>query len=101
MFAEEMLKKMYFNTAFIGLPNISYTGILSTSSLSELSIKKAVIEHSERTVILVDSSKLGNPDFLQFGLLSEVDTLITDSNMPKDFLNYCENIGVNVIVAEV
>lgn len=34
-FAEQMLKAIYFNTVFIGLPRISRTGVLSTSSMNE------------------------------------------------------------------
>ena len=49
-FAEQMLKSMYFNTVFIGLPRISKTGVLSTSSMSELSIKRAAIDHASQVI---------------------------------------------------
>lgn len=101
LFAEQMLKSMYFNIAFLGLPNISPTGILSTSSMAELSIKRTVMEHSTSTVVLADSSKLGSPDFLQLGHLSEIDTLITDSNIPQSFVDYCITLGVKVIIAKL
>ena len=67
-FAEQMLKSMYFNTVFIGLPRISKTGVLSTSSMSELSIKRAAIDHASQVIVLADSSKIGEPDFLAIGV---------------------------------
>ena len=99
-FAEQMLKSMYFNTVFIGLPRISKTGVLSTSSMSELSIKRAAIDHASQVIVLADSSKIGEPDFLAIGNLSEVDVLITDSKIPADFVRYCESIGVRTIIAQ-
>lgn len=101
LFAEQMLESMHFNIAFIGVPSISYDGILSTSSISELSIKQTVMKHSSSTVILADSSKLGSSDFLKFGHISECDTIITDSNIPREFVDYCTNQGVRVIIAKL
>lgn len=100
-FAEDMIRSMNFNTAFIGVPRVSMNGILSTSSISELNIKKAAMERSRKVVVLVDSSKLGEPEFLEVGHLSQVDTLITDSKIPAEFVNYCRSLNVNVIIAEV
>ena len=101
MFAEQMLQSMHFNPAFIGLSRISEDGLLSTTSTSELSIKRTVIEHSQKVVVLVDSSKLLDHDFLEIGNLSQVSTLITDSNMPTSFLSFARKLGVEVLVAEV
>ncbi|GIP59803.1 DeoR/GlpR family DNA-binding transcription regulator [Paenibacillus sp. FSL W8-0186] len=100
-FAEQMIECMNFNTAFIGLPRISMNGVLSTSSISGLRIKQAAIQRSKKVVILIDSSKLGDPEFLEVGHLSEVDTVITDSNIDPSFVTYCKSINVNVIIAKV
>lgn len=100
-FAEQMIECMNFNTAFIGLPKISMNGVLSTSSISQLRIKQAAIERSQKVVVLIDSSKLGDPEFLEVGHLSDVDTVITDSNIDPNFVTYCKSINVNVIIATV
>ncbi len=101
VFAERTLSAMHFDTAFIGLPNVSMTGILSTESITELSIKKSIIANSEKAVALVDYSKLGKPDFLELGQLSDIDVLVTDSKMSTEFTDLCRSLGVEVIVAEV
>lgn len=100
-FAEQMIQAMHFNTAFIGLPKISMTGVLSTSSISELRIKQTAIERAEKVVVLIDSSKIGNPEFLEVGHLSQVDTLITDAKIDPKFVTYCKSLNVNVIIANV
>lgn len=98
VFTEGMLDGMYFNTAFIGLSNISKRGILTTSSQSELTLKQKVLARSERAVILVDSSKLGSPDFLEIGRLVDIHVLITDDGMDADLLRECQSAGVETII---
>lgn len=92
IFAENMLDTMHLNTAFIGLPNISPQGILSTSSTSELAIKRIILSHTDRVIVLADSSKLGPADFLSIGHLSEVSVLISDTGLPRDFVDYCNGL---------
>lgn len=98
-FSDSMMKTMHFNTAFIGLPRISADGTLSTSSMSELTIKRTAIDRSNQVVILADSSKLGDSDFLEIGHLSEIDVLITDEKIPPEFVQYCRAQNVQTIVA--
>lgn len=100
-FAQSMLSAMHFNIAFLGVPHISRNGILSTSSDVELPIKRAVVENADKVVLLVDHSKLGDPDFLVQGHIRDIDVLITDDKMPEEFLSTCRNEGVEVIVADI
>lgn len=99
LFAEQMLAAMHFDVAFIGLANVSPAGIMTTSSMSELSIKQTVIRNSDRAVVLADSSKLGAPEFLRIGSLAEVDDFITDANIPAPFIELCKTIRCNLIIA--
>lgn len=100
-FADEVLEQMHFDTAFIGLSRISKDGLMTTTSLSELSIKKRVIANSKHVVVLVDSSKLRDPDFLELGTLSQISTLVTDSRMPQSFQELVKKSGVELVIAEV
>ena len=101
MFAEQVLDTMHFDFAFMGLYGISADGSLSTTSTNEFSLKRKVMERSDHIVIMIDNSKLGAPSFLQMGHVSEVQTLITDSDMPKSFIETCRKASVDVIVAPV
>lgn len=99
MFAEKILDTMHFDYAFLGLYGISEDGRLSTTSTHEFSLKRKVMERSDHIVLMVDSSKLGAPNFLQMGHISEAQTLITDSNMAKSFIETCQKEKVEVIIA--
>lgn len=101
MFAEQVLDTMHFDFAFMGLYGISADGSLSTTSTNEFSLKRKVMERSDHIVIMIDSSKLGAPSFLHMGHISQVQTLITDSGMPKSFIETCEKANVKVMIAAV
>lgn len=101
MFAEQVLDSMHFDYAFIGLYGITEDGSLSTTSTHEFSLKRKVMEHSDHTALLFDSSKLGSPSFFKMGCLSEIQTIITDSNIPRTFVKTCQKSGVEVILAPV
>lgn len=99
MFAENMLHTMHFDCAFLGLYGITEDGYFSTPSTAEYSLKRTVMEHSKRIVIMIDSSKLGTPSFLQMGHISEVNTIITDSHIPASFVEFCKKNNTEIMIA--
>jgi DeoR/GlpR family transcriptional regulator of sugar metabolism len=99
VFAEQMISTMHFDMAFFSVPKVSLDGTLSTPSLAELPIKKNAIQRATTVVLLVDHSKLAEPDFLEQGKISDVDIVITDAKMPPDFLDMCRKAGVKTMVA--
>ena len=101
IFAETMLDTMNFDYAFLGVYGITEDGYLSTPSTAEYSLKKAVIQHSRQVVLMVDSSKLGTPSFLQLGHLSQVDTIITDSHIPQSFVECCRKNNTEILIAQM
>ncbi|MCT1901894.1 DeoR/GlpR family DNA-binding transcription regulator [Oceanobacillus sojae] len=100
-FAELMINAMNFDIAFIGVPKITPAGILTTSSIDELMIKKAVIKKAKKVIVLVDSSKIGEPDFLELCHISKIDTIITNKGIDEGFLQTCEEEGVEVVLTDV
>ena len=54
---------------------------------------------SEKIVLVSDSSKFGmvNPSY--FGDIQDIDTIITDEGIPKEYLKICDSLGVEVIIA--
>jgi len=101
-FSTKMLEEMHFDIAFLGFSGISKDGFLSTQSTNELALKRSVISRTSRSVVLVDSSKLGiSEQYLQIAHLSNVDTLITDSRIEPAFIEYCQNLSIHLIIAPI
>ncbi len=101
LIAEQAIETMNFTTAFFSAPLVSLNGYVSLSSISELSIKKKIMCHAKKNILLFDSSKLGSPDFLNFAKISSFDIIITDSNIDPEFLKICKETNTDLMIAPV
>lgn len=100
-FAEDMIKKLRVDLAFTGVGGLGENGELYSGSIVEAGVKQLLMEISNQTVILADSSKIGHEDFVSFGNLKDIDYLITDSKAPAHILDKYREMGVQVIIADL
>lgn len=100
-FAETMIKQIKVDIAFIGVGGISETGKLSSGSIVEVGVKRAMLEAGKRTVVLADSSKIGHEDFALITNIKNVDLLITDSKAPNKIINRYKKMGVKIKIAKI
>jgi DeoR/GlpR family transcriptional regulator of sugar metabolism len=99
IFAENMVRQFRFKYSFMGVTGIGTDGQLYVGSVAQLGNYQAVLTSSEHIVILADSSKLGNVDFISVGNLSEKFTLITNSDAESSLINAYKESGANVILS--
>jgi DeoR family transcriptional regulator, fructose operon transcriptional repressor len=78
------LSEVCVDTAFMGTNGLSIERGLTTSDQAEAVTKQAMISAARRVVVLCDHSKVGADDFFRFASLSDVDVLITDSDLDAD-----------------
>ena len=83
----------------MGSPGVSEFGVMETDPLLILAEQK-LRKRADKLIVLADSSKIGVKGNLIFCGLSEVDTVITDSNAAPEALDKIREFGVNVIVVE-
>ena len=72
---------------------------MTTPDPSEAAVKRQMLSVAEHTVLLADHSKLGNLSMVKYGELTDVDLLITDTNVPDDDLVRLQEAGLRVIRA--
>lgn len=87
------------DVAFAGINAISTARGLTTPDLAEAAVKHALITSARRTVVLADHTKVGRDEFAHVADLSEVDTLITDSEVDADMAQEIHETGVEVVRA--
>ena len=98
--ALELLQSMYFKTAFIGVPYITVDGIITSNAIDEIHLKKAAIAQSQRSILLMDSSKIHKePINIKLASLDDFQMVITDSRADSNFLSNCmeKKIQVNIV----
>ena len=73
-----MLGQLHLDKAFMGTIGMSLEEGLTTTDPQEAFTKQLVMEHSERVVLLADSSKIGKVSFAQAGGFEDIQVLIPD-----------------------
>lgn len=81
--AADFFQGLYVQKLFLATAGISLKSGLSYPSISDLAVKKAMIEAAETTYLVADSSKIGNTSLASLGALSLVDYIITDSGIKE------------------
>lgn len=97
--AEKTVGNFHIKTCFIGASGISVDGNFSSQNTIEAQLKQAVIQSSQRKVILADSSKIGVTAFSIFAKPDDIDILIVDE---KGYdLEKLRSLDIEIIIAFV
>jgi len=93
------LADVHADVAVIATNGFSPEVGLSTPDLAEAAVKRAMVAGARRVVLVADSSKYGARHFARFGLLDDVDILVTDTGLTDEQTAEIENHGPEVIRA--
>ncbi len=93
----ELIKSLNIDIAFIATSGFSKEGGFTTGDYFECEIKKMVIAKSTNRILLMDSSKIGKNMPYTFSMPSDINYLITDKGLSKEYKELFESQGVNII----
>ncbi len=97
--ANEALRGVAVDVAFIGTNGITAARGLTTPDLEEAKVKSTLIASARRSVVLADHSKFGREEFGVVAQLSLIDCIITDSAVDSELMAEVEQTGVDVVLA--
>lgn len=91
------IKQYHANLAFLSVGGIQCEQATNSNQLV-VETERAIIEQSERVIMLADHSKLGKRSMCQICTINEIDVLVTDYNEEKrDIIAEIGKAGVEVI----
>jgi DeoR family fructose operon transcriptional repressor len=93
------LADMYVDVAFLGTNGLSVERGLTTPDPAEAAVKRAMIGSARRAIVLADHTKIGNDYLARFGMLADLDLLITDAGLDDDLVTDVEAAGLRVVRA--
>ncbi|MCD8122140.1 MAG: DeoR/GlpR family DNA-binding transcription regulator [Clostridiales bacterium] len=91
------LERVNFDQAFLGITGYHTAAGFTCGINDEAFMKQTAIHQSEQVIALMDSSKVGVKCSFQICGLSEVDVIVSDGNLPEEFLAECRRYGVEVL----
>lgn len=93
------IRRYRADKAFIGAGGLTSEGITDADSQG-CWVKRAMIERSSRTILIMDNSKFEVPQFEQVCLLDDIDDLVCDAAVPPDLVLPLRDGQVQVHVAK-
>ncbi|MFB6320612.1 DeoR/GlpR family DNA-binding transcription regulator [Saccharicrinis sp. FJH54] len=90
---------LHVDKLFLATAGITLKSGLTYPSISDIVVKRAMIESANEVYLVADSSKIGNSSFASLGALSLIDFIITDSNIEKDEVEIFNRNDIKLIIA--
>jgi DeoR/GlpR family transcriptional regulator of sugar metabolism len=98
--AADFFKGLNVQKLFLATAGISLKAGLTYPSISDLVVKKAMIEAAETTYLVADSTKMSKAAFASLGALSLIDYIITDSAIDKKHQQIFRDNDIELIIAK-
>jgi DeoR/GlpR family transcriptional regulator of sugar metabolism len=95
----DYFRGLFAQTLFLATAAVDLRTGLTYPALSDIPVKRAMIEAAERVVLVADSSKIGRRSFTALGGIELVDVLVTDAGIAAADRSAIEQAGVEVMVA--
>ena len=92
----EYLCRFQHDKGFFGVSSLTEAGGLGVSNWQEYEFKRAAVEHSQKTYLLVDATKYGKTSLLTYGTLEQMHEIITDREASPEFVKLCETKRVRL-----
>jgi DeoR/GlpR family transcriptional regulator of sugar metabolism len=97
--AADFFKGLHVQKLFLATAGISMKAGLTYPSISDIVVKKAMIEAAETTYLLADSTKIGKAAFASLGALSLIDFIITDAGIEEKHKQVFKDNEIELIIA--
>jgi DeoR/GlpR family transcriptional regulator of sugar metabolism len=98
--AASFFEDIHVDKLFLATAGISLRSGLTYPSISDIVVKKAMIEAADVTYLVADSTKIGKNAFASLGALSLIDYIITDPFINPDHLQLFRDNEIELIIAE-
>ena len=97
--AADFFKGLNVQKLFLATAGISLKSGLTYPSISDLVVKKAMIEAAETTYLVADSTKMGKNALASLGALSLIDYIITDEEIEEKHKQVFKDNEIELIIA--
>ena len=91
------LESVNFHQAFLGITGYHTDAGFSCGIRDEAILKQTAARQSDQVIVLMDSSKLGLKCSFNICGLKDIDIVVSDGNLPEDFLEECRKFQVEVL----
>ncbi|WP_286272454.1 transcriptional repressor AgaR [Thalassotalea hakodatensis] len=99
--AEERLEYYNFNKVILGVDGIDINRGISTHYEPEANFNRAMCDNAEQIIVVTDSSKFGKRSLHAIVKLDQVDILVTDNQLAKEYIDVLESHNIELHLVDV
>ena len=96
----QFIKKYHVNKIFLGISTLDIENGAMIYYYGDRSTKRAFMAAADEVVCMADSSKFNHTAFTRIAGIHEIDTIITDSSLPREEAEKYQALGPRVIYAD-
>lgn len=89
-YAEDFLRSFNADVCFFSVRTLTSDGKLTDNALAENSIRKVMMAKSKRSVLMLDSQKIGEPCINTLCTLNEISYIVSESDISAKYPEYSE-----------
>lgn len=94
---EQGLAELSVQKLFLGTQAMDASG-LTDSTMEIAQAKRAMIRCARQVILVTDSSKWGTSSLTRVAPLSDIDTIITDTDLPAEAREQIEALGIELVL---
>jgi DeoR family transcriptional regulator of aga operon len=98
IYAERILEDFSCSKLFLGVDGIDIEFGLTTTNVMEAQLNRKMIDASQKTIVLADSSKFGKRGFGRICGLEDVEQVITDTGISDHMVETLKGMGIEVTI---
>lgn len=99
--AAKFIDTRYAHYYFASASGLSLENGVNTLTSMDVEVKRAMNSNSEKTVLLMDHSKIGRSCFYKAFDISDIDILISDQPLPSELESRCRKEQVSIITPDI
>ena len=97
--AEQVLSTIHAKTLFLSVAGV-HGGMLYNQNLLLVQSEQQMMRQAQRKVLLVDAGKFGQQALAKLGSLSDIDVVVSDSDLPEDQRDQVRSAACELIIAD-
>ncbi len=98
--AADFFDNLHVDKLFLATAGITLKSGLTYPSISDIVVKRAMIESANIVYLVADSTKIGKSSFASLGALSLIDYLITDSKITEKDMAVLKEHDIKLLIAK-
>jgi DeoR family myo-inositol catabolism operon transcriptional repressor len=98
--AVSSLKKYNISKAFLATTGVSIAKGITNSSSLEYDIKRYIVEHCDKKILLADNTKLGKVSLITYYDLKDIQVFISDQKPEQEYVDFFTNNNITLLTPQ-